>query len=159
MFTILSAVTLPHPPESVFAALASVEGTVRWQAGVRCVRRPRRDAERPAELVLHYWALGVRHALRTRITAHEPSRRFAYSALGDHFGYDAAFSVEPARDGALVTCQVTLHHPPDAGDAGADARFELARLRRLLTRRLPRDLARLEAWVAVQRQPTSALPA
>jgi uncharacterized protein YndB with AHSA1/START domain len=41
VFTIIASVTLAYPPDAVFAALASIEGTVRWQSGVRAVRRAR----------------------------------------------------------------------------------------------------------------------
>jgi hypothetical protein len=159
VFTIVATVTLPYPAEAVFAALASVEGTVRWQSGVRCVRRgraPDADAGAPGAapggpasgdplppLVLHYWALGVRHALRTRVTAHQPPEHFAYRAEGERLAYHATFDVAPAPVGCHVTCTVALgrEREPDA---------DSVRLRRLLARRLPRDLARLEAWVAVQ---------
>lgn len=185
MFTVLATATFPHPPEPVFAALASVEGTVRWQSGVRGVWRARAGAtaeQRPSSpplppspgappgpeqplLVLHYWALGVRHRLRARVTRHEPPERFAYHAEGDGLALDVAFVVAPAPRGCHVTCTAVLHDAasgalaagtlapgalapgaptPGAGDP------DVVRLRRLLTRRLPRDLARLEEWVAVQ---------
>jgi uncharacterized protein YndB with AHSA1/START domain len=170
VFTIRAAITLPHPPDAVFAALANVESAVRWQAGVRGVgRAPRaRGAGGPASgasrtgdaLVLHYRALGVRHALRTRVTAHERPARFAYRAEGTALVFDAAFTIDAGRDGSRVTWTLTLHGAGPAADAaGAGCAAETApdleiaylrRLRRLLARRLPRDLARLEPWVAVQ---------
>ncbi len=84
MYTIVASTTLPYPPDAVFAALASIEGTVRWQAGVRGVRRarPERADDGVPPLVLHYWALGVRHALRATVTVHEPPLRFGYRAVG-----------------------------------------------------------------------------
>lgn len=171
MYTIVATVTLPYPADVVFAALASLEGTVRWQAGVRAVRRARRlpgsagGARTVPPLVLHYWALGVRHALHASVTAHEPPHRFAYRAVGTGLAYDATFAVAPSAQGCHVTCTVLVaadgaalegapgHAPADApGHAPADAApgADVVRLRRLLARRLPADLARLEAWVAVQ---------
>jgi hypothetical protein len=183
VFTTVVNVTLPYAPDVVFLALASVEGTVRWQSGVRGVSRarpapgplPAADARTAADpagevappLVLHYWALGARHRLRARVTAHQPPERFAYRAEGAGFALDVTFVVAPARPGCEVTCTAVLRDP-DAGalpfaaptklartgpalDATLAARgSDLVRLRRLLARRLPRDLVRLEAWVAVQ---------
>lgn len=160
MYSIVASVTFPYARESVFAALASVEGAVRWQAGVRAVRRaPPRPTASPAgeptldadghapALLLHYWALGARHVLRTHVTAHEPPERFAYRAEGAGLAYDVCFAVRPVTEGCEVTC--TLHL--EGGSAApTTAEGDVVRLRRLLVRRLPRDLARLEAWVAVQ---------
>ena len=151
MFTVVASVSLPYPPEAVYAAVASVEGTVRWQAGVRGVWRARPAAALPP-LVLHYWALGVRHRLRTRVTAHVPHERFAYRAEGDGIAFDVTFGVAPTRYGCHVACTMILRADDAAApdSEGAPGPADLVRLRRLLTRRLPRDLARLEAWVAVQ---------
>jgi hypothetical protein len=84
-------------------------------------------------LILHYWALGVRHALRTRVTLREPWERFAYRAEGAGLAYDASFTVDPTPQGCHVTCTVVLGDTPP-GPAAVDA----VRLRRLLARRLPR---------------------
>lgn len=156
MFTIESTITLPHSPEAVFAVLASVEGALRWQAGVRGLRRLRRPGQ-PGALLMHYQALGARHALRARVTTHEPPTRFAYRAEGARFALAAAFTLEPVRDGARVAYRVTL---TDAAGPGASrdaasgtASADVVALRRLLVRRVPYDLARLDAWVAAQRRP------
>jgi hypothetical protein len=118
-------------------------------------------------LVLDYWALGMRHRLRAHVTAHRPPELFAYRAAGDGMALDVTFCVAPVSVGRHVACHVACTvvlrertSAPTAGDAaigptapppGAGAAApDLVRLRRLLTRRLPRDLARLEAWVAVQ---------
>ena len=168
MYTIVASTTLPYSPEAVFAALASVEGTVRWQAGVRGVRRARVGPtdEGVPPLVLHYWALGVRRALRATVTLHEPPLRFGYRAVGDGLSYDATYAVVPTPHGCHVTCTVVLGGEDDvraAADAPTGAAADaVVRLRRLLARRLPRDLARLEEWVAVQpgaRHPVVQLPA
>jgi uncharacterized protein YndB with AHSA1/START domain len=151
VFTVVASVSLPYSPEAVYAAVASVEGTVRWQAGVRGVWRARPSAS-PPPLVLHYWALGVRHRLHARVTAHVPPERFAYRAEGDGIALDVTYGVAPTRHGCHVACTVILRGADPAAPAAAPApaQADLVRLRRLLTRRLPRDLARLEAWVAVQ---------
>jgi uncharacterized protein YndB with AHSA1/START domain len=173
MYTIVASADLSYPVESVFAALASIEGTVRWQHGVRAVRRARAGHAAPRDgsdadvppLVLHYWALGVRHRLRASVTALEPPRRFAYRAEGDGLAWEATYAVVPTAQGCHVTCTLVMRGTPaasgdmaagqgvdrttDASVGGAPA-SPIVRLRRLLGRRLPRDLARLEAWVAVQ---------
>lgn len=142
MFVVEASATLWHPPEPVFAAVASLEGAVRWQGGVCGVRRAPRGGSRLGALVLLYRALGVRHALVARVTAVEAPRRFAYRAVGDAFVIDTALDVEPveagagAGVGARVRYRLTL-------DSAAPA----AELRRLLARRAGRDLARLAAWV------------
>jgi hypothetical protein len=63
-------------------------------------------------LILHYWALGVRHALRTRVTLREPWERFAYRAEGAGLAYDASFTVDPTPQGCHVTCTVVLGDTP-----------------------------------------------
>jgi hypothetical protein len=183
VFTIRATVTLPYPPGTVFDALASVEGTLRWQAGVRAVQRsgPRRtgardggpaalpacplpqeidlgDSTRERPLVLHYWALGARHRLRTRVVTRQPPWRFAYRAEGAAFVLDATFTVEPAPQGSRVVCRLTVHdgaelvpapHGTPAGRLVAPGHDSgTVRLRRLLARRLPADLARLAELIA-----------
>ncbi len=159
MYTIVASTTLPYPPDAVFAALASIESTVRWQAGVRGVRRARPgagDGDGVPPLVLHYWALGARHRLRASVTACEPPGRFAYRAEGDGLGWEATYTVAPAALGCHVTCTLVLLGAPGAAPAaraaagGETPAHATVRLRRLMARRLPLDLARLEAWVAVQ---------
>lgn len=170
MYTVVASVSLSHPASAVYAALASLEGTVRWQHGVRAVRRTRskpRATDGPGAapvppLVLHYWALGTRHRLRATVTACAPPEHFAWRAEGDDgLVWDLAYTVDPTSHGCHVTSTLALHDwtgGPE-GDGGSEA---LVRLRRLLARRLPRDLACLETWVAVQpgaRRPAVVPPA
>jgi uncharacterized protein YndB with AHSA1/START domain len=159
MYTIVASADLSYPVESVFTALASIEGTVRWQHGVRAVRRARSGHAAPRDasdadvppLVLHYWALGVRHRLRASVTALEPPRRFAYRAEGDGLAWEATYAVVPTAQAASGDAAggQGVDWTTDASVGGAPA-SPVVRLRRLLGRRLPRDLARLEAWVSVQ---------
>lgn len=168
VFSAEASAVLPYAPAAVFAALAGVESSPRWQGGVRGVRRA--GASR-AGLCVAYHALGVRHTLRTWVTACEPPARFAYRAENDAFALDVALEVTPAFGGARLPYQLrlTVHavaarnaedHPPEEvfaveGDAAAR---QAAEFRRLLARRAPRDLARLEHDLAVRLRPAVALP-
>jgi hypothetical protein len=146
MFLVEASALVPHPPGTVFAAAASLEGAVRWQSGVVGVRRPRGRAARTGPLVLLYHALGRRHLLDARVTAFEPPSHFAYRAEGPGFAVETTLGVEEAPGGARVRYQVVLH--TTAGDAA----LEPAALRRLVARRTGGDLARLGAWVAARHE-------
>ncbi len=164
MFVVESDATLAHAPDAVYAALASVEGTLRWQGGVRGVRRP--AARRCGPLVLTYSALGARHALTARVTAAEPPRLFAYRAEGPAFALEAAYRVEPAPGGARVACRLSLTTGAPAGAPGgtsgdAPSHPPLAdrvALRRLLARRAADDLVRLERWIRLRQRADAPRP-
>jgi hypothetical protein len=158
VFVVESSATFGHAPDAVYAALASLEAMLRWQAGVHGVRRP---AARPhGPLVLTYRALGGRHALTARVTAAEPPRLFAYHAVGAAFALAASYRVEPAPGGSLVACRLALTTGAPAGADGGrlgDAASRLpapdgVALRRLLARRAADDLVRLERWVRARQR-------
>ena len=166
MFLLEATATLPYSPAAVFAALASVESALHWQVGVVGARRAR---GRPGGAVrLGYFALGVRHTLEARVTACEPPVHFAFRADGPAFALDVALAVAPALGGAGVTYRLAMTtHPPPPGDpahgdpvlaAAHDQR--VAAFRRLLARRAPRDLVRLEhhvaRWVRTRRSAVGA---
>ena len=147
MFVVESSAVLPHPPDVVYAAIASIESLLRWQAGVRAVRRP--PAMPPAArsrgpVVLTYRALGVGHALTARVLAAESPHLFAYRAEGAAFALEARYRVEPAPGGAHVVCRVALDTTASRQTADCVA------LRRLLARRVVSDLTRLDRWVAAR---------
>ncbi len=160
VFCVESSATIPHAPEAVYAALASVEGALRWQAGVRVVRRPANRFYGP--LVVRYEALGARHALTARVTAAEPPHRFAYRAEGTAFVLEATYRVEAAPGGTRVACRVNLTTRARAATEAAADSGPLARpapddvaLRRLLARRVAGDLVRLGAWIDVRQRARS----
>ena len=146
MFLVEASALLPFAPDAVLAAVGSVESALRWQVGVLGVRRAR-HAPHPGALVVSYFALGERHALAARVTRYDPPHRFAYRAWCPAFTLDVALEAAPAFGGTRVTYHLQLATPePAPGDEAAERRA--AALRRLIGRRAPRDLARLEAYVA-----------
>ena len=163
---------LPHAPAVVFPLLASIEASVRWQVGVLGVRRhrPWRSAAgqpdagpRPAALLVDYSALGVRHPLAARVTASSPPAggapaRFAYRLENAALALDVALGLAPVPRGTALTYRLCLTTPHDAASgAQGEPVFapRVAAFRRQLARRAPRDLARLEGYVARRLRPTA----
>lgn len=143
VFLVEASALLPFPPAVVLAAAGSVESTLRWQVGVLGVRRARASGA----LVVSYYALGERHHLAARVTRSDPSRHFAYEAWGPAFALGVSLDADAALGGTRLVYRLQLETPPPApGDLAAEARA--AALRRLVGRRAPRDLARLETYVA-----------
>jgi uncharacterized protein YndB with AHSA1/START domain len=144
VFLVEATATLPFTPESVFAATASIESTLRWQVGVLGVRRLRQRTD--GALRLSYWALGARHQLTARVTAYDPPQLFAYRAEGEAFDLEVELHAAPHDGGSRLTYRLRLFTP--SGPAlPTDGAGSAAALRRLLGRRAPRDLRRLEALV------------
>jgi hypothetical protein len=146
VFLVEASALLPFAPEAVLAAAGSVESALRWQVGVLGVRRARPGAERAAGgLVVSYYALGTRHPLAARVLRADPPHHFAYRAACAAFTLDVSLDAAATFGGTRLTYRLRLVTPP-AADPDAEGRA--AALRRLLGRRAPRDLARLEAYVA-----------
>jgi len=141
VFVVDSSALVPHPPATVFAAAASLEGAVRWQSGVEGVRRPRGRSARTGPLVLLYRALGERHRLDVRVVAFDPPACFAYRADGGAFTLETTLQLEPTPGGTRVLQHVAL-------DVAAGGATDPAALRRLIARRTAGDLARLAMWTA-----------
>ncbi|MBV9880826.1 MAG: SRPBCC family protein [Gemmatirosa sp.] len=156
MFSVEASLTIPVDAALAFGALASIESSVRWQVGVLGVRRAPNvpGSRRRAALLVGYYALGRRHTLRARLTACAPPTRFAYRADGDAFSLIVSLDVAPAADGTVVTYRLQVAVPSEPHPTVAPV--ATAALYRQLARRAPRDLARLEHFLARRLRPRQA---
>lgn len=150
MFVTEATALLPHPRAAVAALLARVTALPRWCGGLRRVRLPDGTLApcRPSGCALLYTAPGLRLALTARTTGHAPRSApedaIVHVADGDGVMLIWTFTLldERSAGGLHTRLHVRTMLTVDERHPTAAHRATLARL---IARRTPDDLARIEA--------------
>ena len=138
MFLVETAIAINRPPAEVFAFIADMTNGPSWQQGLHSVRRiPPGPVAVGSEHVFERRFAGRMLRSANRITAYDPPHMLAFEIPDGWISGRAHYRVEPAGDGARVTCRMEF--------TAAGARWFEPLLARVLTHDSQRDDRRLKA--------------